>query len=53
MAGFKLSGNQHTWSDKDRRKRDNPGYSGPERRIEKKRQMIVNRIIKQLERQGQ
>ena len=51
MAGFNFSGNEHTWFGKDRRKRDDPDYSGPERRIEKKREMIVNRIIKQLERQ--
>ena len=53
MAGFTFSGNEHTWSGKDRRKRDDPDYSGPERRLEKKRERTVNRIIKHLERQVQ
>lgn len=53
MASFRFSGDHHAWSGKERRKRDDPNYSGPERRIEKKREMIVDRIIKQLERQVQ
>ena len=53
MAAFNFIGDQSKWSGKERRKRDDPEYSGPERRIEKKREMIVNRIIKQLERQVQ
>jgi hypothetical protein len=53
MAAFNFLGDQYKWFGKERRKQDDPDYSGPERRIEKKRQMIVDQIIKQLEKQVQ
>lgn len=37
---------------KDRRKFDDPSYHGPERRLEKRRQMTLERIIKKLEREA-
>jgi hypothetical protein len=36
---------------KDRRKFEDPAYRGPERRLEKRRKVVIERIIKKLEKE--
>jgi hypothetical protein len=39
-------------SRKDRRKADDPSYKGPERRLGKKREKQLHKVIRQLEREA-
>jgi len=42
---------QYRKQGKVRRKRQNPSYKGPERRLEKRREMVIISIIRKLEKE--
>jgi hypothetical protein len=49
MDSFDPIAGRYRKEGKDRRKRQDPGYKGPERRLEKRREMLIRKVIKKLE----
>jgi len=49
MDAFDPIAGRYRKQGKDRRKRQDPRYQGPERRLEKRREMLIRSVIKKLE----